>query len=115
MPTPIDASDKTPDSRRFDLNFRATRTSNVPSMFARTVPPAALLVLTALSPSCRKPEIQTYRVAKDPVTATPDAGTSNPHAHAAAPTSAPPAPGPAATPGGSSMAGATVPTAAGPG
>ena len=85
-------------------------------MFARTVPPAALLVLTALSPSCRKAEIQTYRVAKDPVAAIADAGTANPHAHAAAPTSAPSAPGAgAATPPGGSMAGGTVTTAAGPG
>src|SRR5688500_18177367 len=35
-------------TRRFDLNFRPTRTSNVPSMFARTVSPTALLALTAL-------------------------------------------------------------------
>jgi hypothetical protein len=83
-------------------------------MFVRTVSPTALLVLTALLASCNKPEIQTYRVAKDPTAASE---TAAPHAHATSTTSTPAAPksGPAAqaNTGGNSMANATVPTADG--
>ena len=104
-------------TRRFDLNFRVTGMSNVPSMSARTVPPAVLLTLTTLLASCSKSEIQTYRVAKDPAPAGEKAAAA--HAHASAGPAAPAAPNtpPAATPnaGGNAMANTPVATASGPG
>jgi hypothetical protein len=104
--------------RRFDLNFLLTRASNVLSMTARYVSPT-LLALTALLTSCRKPEIQTYRVAKDPATASADS-TASPHAPAAPAGTMPsqsagPSSGSAAAPGGTTMANTAVPTAGGPG
>jgi hypothetical protein len=98
------------------LNFLVTGTSNVPSMSARTVSPAVFIALTALLASCSKPEIQTYRVAKDPV---PAANTEAPHDHASAGKAAPAAPKPPpvspANAGGNSMANTAVATASGPG
>jgi hypothetical protein len=99
---------------RFDLNFHLTRTSNVPSMIARRVSPT-LLVLAALAASCSKPEIKTYRVAKD--------NSLSPTNAAAAPAACTPASAPAATPntsgaaapGASGMAQTAVPTAGGAG
>src|SRR5688572_21327421 len=97
---------------RFDLNFHLTRTSNVPSMIARCVSPT-LLVLASLVASCAKPEIKTYRVAKD-------SGSSSTNAAAApaspTPPSAPsatPNAGGAAVPGANAMAQTAVPTAGG--
>lgn len=85
-------------------------------MSVRIVPPAVLITLTALLASCSKPEIQTYRVAKDTA---PAGDTAAPHAHASTAQSAPATPkaSPTAPAGatGNSMANATVPTASGPG
>jgi hypothetical protein len=103
--------------RRFDLNFHRTRASNIPSMIARCVLPG-LLAVTALFTSCRKPEVQTYRVAKEPTSSTADsAGSSDGRV---ASTNAPatptaPATAEAASPAGNRMANTAVPTAAGPG
>ncbi|MGH7946525.1 MAG: hypothetical protein ACREH8_04085 [Opitutaceae bacterium] len=88
-------------------------------MFARSVSPA-LLALTVLLTSCRKPEIQTYRVAKDPTAPTADtAATSAPAPQPATgtPAARPATPNAGNRPGGAgtSMAGATVATAGGPG
>ena len=80
-------------------------------MIARCVPPA-LLVLTALFTSCRKPEVQAYRVPKEP-TAPAAAGASDGRvASTNAPT--PAAAGTKNAPG-STMANTAVPTAEGPG
>ena len=84
-------------------------------MIARCVPPA-LLALTALFASCRKPEIQTYRVAKDPATSSADSAGSSDARTAPTPSgSTAPNPASATAPGGNTMANTAVPTADGPG
>jgi hypothetical protein len=107
---------------RFDLNFHLTRTSNVPSMIARFVSPT-LLVLTALVASCAKPEIKTYRVAKESGSSSTDAAATS--ASRAPSASAPSASEPsasttpnavgAAASGANAMAQTAVPTAGGSG
>ena len=88
-----------------------------PSMIARCVPPA-LLVLTALFTSCRKPEIQAYRVPKEPTSSAADsAGSSDGRVastNAPAGSPAPTAAG-ATNAAGSAMASTAVTTAGGPG
>ena len=66
-------------------------------MIARCVSPA-LLAFTLLFTSCRKPEVQSYRVAKETSPAAAASTASNP---------------PAAAPGGATMANTAVPTASG--
>jgi hypothetical protein len=86
-------------------------------MIARCVPPA-LLALTILFASCRKPEVQTYRVAKEPTPSTADAaGASAGRGASSNAPVGPAAPGAAsgANAAGSTMANTGVTTAGGPG
>jgi hypothetical protein len=97
------------------LNFHLTRTSNVPFMIARCVSPT-LLVLTVLFTSCAKPEIKTYRVAKESGSSTGDvAPTPAARAPSATAPSAPAAPNTSsgANSGGNAMAQTPVATAGG--